>query len=399
MRRLSSPWPGLGLPSIITVMSVDTPNPEIVIDDQPVPEAHVEPADELRPEPRRHSPLWTSFVFIGGLMLIGLVGLVFNITSLRPDTHFADTQPTNIRSELSKELASLTVQARELEDTQNVYGERVSNGAEVQSDLTGIQLDIESSQYKAARQNINSLRTDMTTWRTEMVRNIAARPVVATTDSGRTLDIPILIYHYTPADFDKQLTTLQERGYTTVDLDQVADALAGKAQLPAKPVVITYDDGFANQWEAFQLLKKHNMKATYYIITSGSGSAYCIGAGRRYDQPVGCGDGYMNWDQIKLLDQSGLITIADHTVDHLALANQTPEVQKFEIDTAKAELETRLGHPIYHFAYPYGSFNATTISLVQAAGFRTAVSTMPGTIQTQGTIYSLRRVRDPYKLP
>ncbi len=214
--------------------------------------------------------------------------------------------------------------------------------------------------------------------------------------------IPILMYHYTPGDFDQQLSYLQQAGYTAVDLGQVATALSGTGSLPPKPVVITFDDGFADQLAAFEALKRHGMKATYYVINGGPLSQWCIGSGRRHrdsmQPPLGCGDAYLTWDQVRELDRSGLITIGGHTVDHMNLATLSPEEQRYQIVESKLHIEKQLGHPIHDFAYPYGSYTDTTIQIVQESGYRTAVTTMPGDHQIPGQPYTLRRVRDAYSL-
>jgi len=163
------------------------------------------------------------------------------------------------------------------------------------------------------------------------------------------------------------------------------------------------DDGFADQMNAFALLQTYQMKATFYIIDGGPDSQWCIGANRRYNDPsqpsTGCGDAYLDWDQIRQLDTSGLITIGSHTIDHPNLASETPDQQRSEIIGGKTELEQELGHPVRDFAYPYGSYDSTTIAIVKEAGFATAVTTAPGTLQSINNRYTLTRIRATYDLP
>lgn len=222
---------------------------------------------------------------------------------------------------------------------------------------------------------------------------LAAQPAVA------SLNVPILLYHYPPLDFAAQMDRLLAKGYTTIDLDTLTAALAGQTLLPAKPVIITFDDGFASQWQAFEVLEARRMKATFYIINSGEKSHYCIGSGRRYDQGYGCGDAYLSWDQVKRLDQSGLITIGSHTTDHLNLTSISSEELRFQMAASKAGLESFLGHPVRHFAYPYGSVNASTIAEARANGFITAVTTRPGAVHTYANILALARLRSADDLP
>jgi peptidoglycan/xylan/chitin deacetylase (PgdA/CDA1 family) len=117
-------------------------------------------------------------------------------------------------------------------------------------------------------------------------------------------------------------------------------------------------------------------------------------------QPTnGCGDAYLSWDQVRALDRSGLITIGGHTVDHANLAGLSDHDQAAEILDSKVGIEQQLGHPIRHFAYPYGAYNDTSINLVRQAGYVTAVTTLPGSYQAPGYQYTLRRLRDAMELP
>lgn len=214
--------------------------------------------------------------------------------------------------------------------------------------------------------------------------------------------IPIVMYHNTPPNFEDQLVYLEQRGYTAIDLDQALAGLRGRT-LPAKPVVLTFDDGYADQMAAFGVLKRHNMRATFYIIGGGEASLWCIGAGRRYHDPLqppaGCGDAYMNWDQVRELDRSGLITIGGHTVNHRDLAGLTADEQRLEIVTGKKMLEEQLGHGVRHFAYPYGIYTEETVGIVRAAGYVTAVTTETGEYQPGGAPLTLHRMRDAMGLP
>jgi peptidoglycan/xylan/chitin deacetylase (PgdA/CDA1 family) len=274
-----------------------------------------------------------------------------------------------------------------------------------------IKKDLQSSKLHEASSATASLRKDLTGWQktlsarltTAQLKQAPAVTIFKSTGPfSRQYEVPIMIYHKTPNDFEQQLLVLQKHGYTTITLAQLVAAWNGGA-LPAKPAIITFDDGFADQMTAFSLLQKYKMKATFYIIDGGTASNWCIGANRRYNDPgqptTGCGDDYLSWDQIRQLDQSGLITIGAHTIDHPDLTTETATQQRTEIIGGKTQLEAQLGHSVTDFAYPYGSYNATTISIVEQAGFTTAVTTAPGTLQSASNRYALTRIRSTYSLP
>ncbi len=308
-------------------------------------------------------------------------------------------------------LSDLELRIERLEATEKQSGIEVVKASVINSQLDEIRANIfNSGQYAIAKIQISSLTGNLIGWNNSLIKKNKARAeaeaaAAKAEQAARAqavaagVNVPILIYHYTPPDFEQQLLAIRAKGYTTITPDQLVDALSGRSVLPGKSVIITFDDGFSSQLKAFSLLQKYQMKATYYIITGGAASNWCIGAGRRYNQAQACGDSYLNWDQIKTLDRSGLIEIGAHTVNHLALSAQPAEVQRSEIFDSKATIEYQLGHSVSSFAYPYGSFNALTISLVQQAGFTSAVTTAKGMTQTLAGVFTMPRVRSAAELP
>jgi peptidoglycan/xylan/chitin deacetylase (PgdA/CDA1 family) len=340
-----------------------------------------------------------SWVFAGLLLVLSGSGVVMalSIPQAQTDTLYGAVRfPADLRLSYAK----LVQNVRLFEDRQAKSHSQLVSDQTLQNRLSQVELDAASGHFDAARADIKSLSSDLSNWNLEL--NGGTRLATISGDAAGSKFIPILLYHYTPPNFDEQLTYLEQHGYTVVDLDTAVAGLEGEP-LPPKPAVITFDDGFENQMQAFDILKKHNMKATFYIINGGKGSLWCIGAGRRYGDPLqpknGCGDAYLNWSQVRALDESGLITIGGHTLDHSNLATLDEAEQRSEIFDSKAGIEAELGHPIKDFAYPYGSYNETTIRLVQAAGYSSAVTTLPGTYQEGGQAFMLRRVRDTLTLP
>ena len=213
---------------------------------------------------------------------------------------------------------------------------------------------------------------------------------------NKTIQVPILLYHKTPGNFAAQLDALAAKGYTTISMAQLENYFDGLGQLPAKPVVITFDDGFSDQSAAFSLLLQKNMKATFYIVVGGEKSGWCIGAMRR---PQNCGDSYLDWAQIREMTKSGLIEIGAHTINHANLASLSPADQTKEILDSKTIIENELGVKITTFAYPYGRYSQATIDIALKAGFKSAVTTVSGMSQSSANRLTLTRVRDVLLLP
>jgi peptidoglycan/xylan/chitin deacetylase (PgdA/CDA1 family) len=354
-------------------------------------------------------------IIVGALLIVGALTYEYILANDQRNSQqqLDAVSLTNQASEThlfyTKRLQPLMAKLETFKVAQAKAGVVVVSPITIDSAVKTIRTNLEQTKLHQASQATTDLSDKLASWQKALndeigLTNIkdAQLAIHKSLPVPHQLSVPILIYHQPPADFEQQLLILKQRGYTTITLAQMVAAWSG-ASLPAKPVVITFDDGFANQMTAFDLLQKYQMKATFYIIDGGAASNWCIGAGRLYGLPsqpaTGCGDAYLNWDQIRQLDQSGLITIGSHTIDHPDLATETAAQQRTEIIDGKTQLEQQLGHSVADFAYPYGEYNSTTISIVRQAGFSTAVTTTPGTLQSPSNRYTLTRIRSTYNLP
>jgi len=208
---------------------------------------------------------------------------------------------------------------------------------------------------------------------------------------GINLKVPILTYHYIstadPKDktrqnlavsaeiFDNQMAYLTQNGYQTITLDDLQSAFYKGEQLPAKPVIITLDDGYSDAYiNAFQILKKYNFKATFFVITDFVNTSP-----------------YLNWNQIKEMQGSGLITFGSHTKNHSWLLGLSQSELDNQIIGSKKILEENLGTTVNWFCYPFGAFNNQVVTTIKKAGYIGAVSTLLGPWNNQSEIYSLRR--------
>ncbi len=218
------------------------------------------------------------------------------------------------------------------------------------------------------------------------------RPNWGPAPGGPGVMVPILMYHYirvnpdpadrlgfglsvTPTNFAQQMDALASTGFHPITVDDLSGALRGANGLPSRPVVLTFDDGYADFYaNAAPVLRAHHFPATEYVITG----------------KVGTG-AYLSWAQIEELDQSGFV-IGAHTVHHVQLARLPLPAAASEIRQSKDELEAHLHHAVAGFAYPYGNFDAVVENEVRAAGFTNAVSTLGGRFHTQATLFHLHRI-------
>lgn len=206
--------------------------------------------------------------------------------------------------------------------------------------------------------------------------------------------VPILLYHHVmdttaakailatnlnvpPDVFREQMDYLSTKGYSVIGLDELVAGLNGNFAFPAKPVVLTFDDGYRDFYDiVLPILREKNLKATVFVISQFAG-----------------GERYVTWDQLREMGSSGLVLIGDHTLNHPYLAKQTKEEEKNQIISAKNVIEQYLGREVRFFAYPYGSANTNAKEILKENGFLGAVTTVPGNPQCKGLPYELSRVR------
>ncbi|MBO5515532.1 MAG: polysaccharide deacetylase family protein [Schwartzia sp.] len=199
--------------------------------------------------------------------------------------------------------------------------------------------------------------------------------------------IPILNYHQindvdenmltvSTTEFETQLAWLEGNGYQTITVSELLDFLEGKGSLPERPVLITFDDGYIDNYQcAFPILKKHNMKACIFLIS----------------EYVSLYPNYLTWEQLAEMQLSG-IEFGSHTVDHNVLTELSPNSVNHELVDSKNLLEKRLGRRIDVLAYPCGYTNEYIKSRVNAFGYRAAFTVNLGNVHPGDDLYALNRV-------
>lgn len=220
-------------------------------------------------------------------------------------------------------------------------------------------------------------------------------PVVAGATGVREARVPILMYHYlsvpppdadriridlsvSPAMFEQQLAYLKENGYTTLSLGDLYDALAGGRGLPAKPVILTFDDGYRDAYEnALPLLKKYGMRATFFIVTD------FIHAGH---------PAYLTWPMVQALNDAGM-SIENHTRSHADLRRRNDDFLVWQILGAIESIQAYTGKRPQFFCYPGGFFDDNTVRVARSANVLAAVTTQYGKTHTLSDAMVWSRVR------
>ena len=173
-------------------------------------------------------------------------------------------------------------------------------------------------------------------------------------DAVPSKDIPVLLYHRVgdteghltirPEKFEADLARLRELDYQTISMDTFRKFLVdSNAEMPAKPIMISFDDGYLDNFmNAYPLLRKYGMTAAFYIITCLVGEEDRLAAGH-----------------IREMSAKGM-SIGSHTVSHRALGDMGKEEAENELLLSRNYLEGLLQKQVDFVAYPKGSFNGDT---------------------------------------
>lgn len=182
---------------------------------------------------------------------------------------------------------------------------------------------------------------------------------------------------------------LKQNGYESISLTDVLDHFQNGKTLPHKPIVITFDDGYQDNYDfAYPIMKKYGYTGTIFVVSQAIGKTNFYDVQKKL-QPE---NKIMAWPEIKELDQAGFV-IGAHTVDHPHLARVAPEVAKYQIEESKRALEYGLKKPVEVFAYPYGSYNDQVAEITKAAGYRAAVTTELGLAKPTSNPFQIHRIR------
>jgi peptidoglycan/xylan/chitin deacetylase (PgdA/CDA1 family) len=157
-------------------------------------------------------------------------------------------------------------------------------------------------------------------------------------------------------------------GYNVINIDRALTLLQEKDEIPAKTVVLTFDDGFESfYYNAYPLLKKFNFPAIVYLVSRYIGAKASWLDFDRGEAPL------MQKKHLLELHKKG-IDFGAHSVSHKRLTHLKPSEQDQEIYESKKDLENIFGQEIKHFCYPYGDYNLQVMERVRKAGFHSAVT-------------------------
>ncbi|MET8582130.1 polysaccharide deacetylase family protein [Streptomyces collinus] len=209
--------------------------------------------------------------------------------------------------------------------------------------------------------------------------------------------VPILMYHavasapndatrdlsVAPEAFAEQMALIGDLGLTPVTTAGLAAHWRRGGPLPARPVLITFDDGYEGvHRHALPVLARHGFPATLFVSTGWIKGAYDTGGGL---------DTMLDWPQVRDLADTG-VEIGGHSHTHPQLDQLDDAALRAELEHSTDIITAELGTPPVSFAYPYGYSSRRVRQAVRAAGYGQALAVGNGLARRRQGPYALRRV-------
>ena len=218
-------------------------------------------------------------------------------------------------------------------------------------------------------------------------------PTVYSVVQPGTVDIPVLLYHhisddltgryYVPIqDFYDQMVFLKESGYKTITISEMVDVIRFGGEIPAKSIVITFDDGAIDVYEnAFPIMQELGFIGTFYIVAN------------RFNA-----DGFAGVDELSELIEAGW-EIGSHSYSHKNLTLDHT-VARHEILDSRVRIGEQLGIEVQSFAYPFGMIDPYIVEKTFDYGYTNAVGLGTSWKHGASSVFYINRieVRDTYSI-
>jgi peptidoglycan/xylan/chitin deacetylase (PgdA/CDA1 family) len=215
------------------------------------------------------------------------------------------------------------------------------------------------------------------------------------------LHIPVLMYHRVikdptsgsscgtwvdPKVFEEQLESIRTRGMSPITFKDYAAFVRGDCALPARPIILTFDDGYEDNYTiAFPMLKKYGFRAVLFVVTSEKERTNCWDPGQPRAQ-------LLSGTQMREMARSG-IEFGSHTVSHSDLTAAPVDKVEEELAASKVSLEQTLSAEVSAFAYPYGRLNDRVKQAVNSANYKFAVAADSGPLTFYEDLLEIRRTQ------
>jgi len=171
---------------------------------------------------------------------------------------------------------------------------------------------------------------------------------------------------------------LVKAGYQPITLRDLIYHLTLGVPLPEKPIILTFDDGYEDNYtNAYPLLKKYGFVGTFFIVTEPVDKQRA---------------GYMSWAQIEIMS-TGSMEIGAHSYTHPDLRGKSVDYIIWQAVGSQEAIEARIQQPVRFFSYPSGRYDEQLVKVLHSANFWGAVTTETGAYQSSRRPFELRRIR------
>ena len=222
------------------------------------------------------------------------------------------------------------------------------------------------------------------------------------------MSVPVLMYHHVLPksgsiaigvnEFEAQMKMLAENSYNTITPKELELWKTGQITLPKKSVLITFDDGWRDNFiYAYPVLKKYNLKATIFLVTGWINAA----SEHRADfEPLEHEEAkkeaknkpgalFLNWDEVAQM--SDIISFHSHTHGHTdGYFGSLPFDEDLEL--CKNTIKTRLGFDDTHLCWPRGQFDDERLKIAKNIGYKVFYTTIRGTNQSDNKLDEIKRI-------
>ena len=159
---------------------------------------------------------------------------------------------------------------------------------------------------------------------------------------------------------------------------ELAEGLSGRTKLPDRPIVLTFDDGYDDNYQAaLPVLLRQGMRASFFVVTGKMG------------QP-----GYLSWPQAAKMRDQGM-EIGSHTVHHYTLTEINLKEMERELRGSRLMLESNLSITKAVFANPFGETAPAVVALLEKTGYQAACSSVVGLNRPGENLFMIRRMSVP----
>ena len=221
----------------------------------------------------------------------------------------------------------------------------------------------------------------------------------ASSTSALSLSIPILMYHHVgdwgesradwapwvvrSKEFRAQMDWLVANGFHTITFRELLAGQKAGESLPAKSVIISFDDGWSAQEGVVRAeLEPRGMHAVFFVYTAAVGA-------------TPNNSGYISWEQLRILESAGH-EVQSHTVSHGRLTDMPPSQLDREMRESRATIEKEMHHPVKVIAYPFGIYDERVMRAASAAGYEFGLRADADLVVGKPLQYRMPRIRVGY---